>query len=98
TAEWIPGIDNKIADRLSRIKDDYSDKKLHPHLFSMIQARFGKIQVDLFASEATAQVPRYVSYRAEERAWYVDTFSRPLPKGLTMYANPPFALMGKLLA
>ena len=98
SAEWIPGVDNKLADRLSRIQNNYSDKMLHPDLFSLIQTRFGKVQVDLFASEQTAQVPRYISYRAEERAWYVDVFSRPLPKGLSMYANPPFALMGRLLA
>ena len=71
---------------------------LHPDLFKEIIKRFGKIQVDLFATGDTAQVPRFVSFRAEETAWYTDVFSRPLPKGLVMYANPPFALIGRLLA
>ena len=94
-AEWIPGIDNQIADRLSRIERDYSDKKLHPLIFNTIQERFGRVQLDLFATEQTLG---YVSYRAEEKAWYVDAFSRPLPRGLLVYANPPFALIGRLLA
>jgi hypothetical protein len=98
TAEWIPGMDNKAADTISRIKDNYSDKMLHPDLFNSIVERFGRIQIDLLATEKTRQVPRYVSRRAEEKAWYVDVFSRPLPKGLRMYANPPFGLLGRFLA
>lgn len=97
-AEWIPGKDNTAADRLSRIRDNYADKMLHPVLFRQIERTFGKPQIDLFASIQNRQVPRYVSLRAEEESWYVDTFARPLPAGLRMYAFPPFSLVGRLLA
>lgn len=98
SAEWIPGKDNKIADSISRIRNNYADKMLHPRVFKEIQRKFGKMEIDLFATEQTRQVHRYVSRRAEENSWYVDVFSRPLPKGLKMYANPPFVLIGRFLA
>ena len=97
-AEWLPGVENRAADQLSRIQKDYSDKQLHPQLFKQIQQQFGKLEIDLFASKANAQVSRYVSRRAEEEAWYTDAFSRPLPKGLKIFANPPFVMMGRFLA
>lgn len=97
-AEWLPGKENVAADRLSRIRRDYSDKKLNPSLFGLIQQRFGKLDIDLFASKTNAQLSKYVSLRAEEEAWYTDAFSRPLPKGLAIYANPPFAVLGRFLA
>ena len=98
SAEWIPGKENSIADRVSRIQGDFSSSRLHPELFDLIKRRFGKMDIDLFASELNRQVSRYVSRGPEPLAWYVDTFSRPLPKGLAMYAFPPFILMGRLLA
>ena len=97
-AEWVPGVENTAADRLSRIQRDYSDKKLNPFLFRQIERRFGKLDIDLFASKANTQLSRYVSFRAEEEAWYTDAFSRPLPKGLAIYANPPFVMLGRFLA
>ena len=98
SAEWIAGKENVIADRVSRIENDFSHSRLHPHLFNRVMKRFGRIEIDLFATELNRQVNRYVSRNPEPSAWYVDAFSRPLPQGLSAYAFPPFILLGRLLA
>jgi hypothetical protein len=94
----VPGTANVLADRISRIKGDMSSAKLNPNLFKLITERFGKMDIDLFASELNRQVSRFVSWGPEPLAWYVDAFSRPLPQGLRMYTFPPFILLGRLLA
>ena len=98
SAEWIPGKENVLADRISRIQGDFSSAKLHPDLFKQVTQQFGEVNIDLFASELNRQVSRFVSRGPEPLAWYTDAFSRPLPKGLKMYAFPPFILLGRLLA
>jgi hypothetical protein len=97
TAEWIPSEEN-TADKESRIEGDLSDSELNPKAFSLILRRFGELQVDLFATGDNAKTPLFVSLKADPKAWYVDAFSRPLPQGKMVYANPPFILIPRLLS
>src|SRR4051812_30577950 len=61
---------------VSRIRNDYQDRRLNPLVFAAIDEILGPIWIDLFANQANAQVARFVSLRWETRAWYVDAFSR----------------------
>ena len=97
SAEWIPSESN-LADGESRIEGDFSETKLNPVAFQKIQERFGKLDLDLFASGSNNQTPLYVSLKADPQAWFVDAFSRPIPPNLRIFANPPFILIPRLLA
>ena len=58
TAEHIPGVVNVEADAESRSMKDRTDWKLHPKLFQEINQKWGPLEVDLFASRLTTQLPR----------------------------------------
>ena len=96
SAEWIPSDSNQ-ADKESRIEGDLSDWMLNPQAFALVVKRFGRMQLDLFASNQNAQTPLFVSLKADPEAHYVDAFSRKIPHGLQVFANPPFLLIPRLL-
>ena len=58
----LPGCLNVIADEESRHMGDHWDWRLHPGLFQRIVKIFVPIEVDLFASRLTYQVPRFFSW------------------------------------
>ena len=55
--EYIPGITNCVADAESRTRTDRMDWSLHPELFRKINLRWGPLEVDLFASSLSNQLP-----------------------------------------
>ena len=62
SAAHIPGKNNIEADQQSRIFQDATEWKLHPELFQKIIDKFGKPDIDLFASRINIQLRRlYVS-------------------------------------
>ncbi|XP_060547294.1 uncharacterized protein LOC132711713 [Pantherophis guttatus] len=67
-ADHISGSANIQADALSRNLMDHREWSIPPDLFLEISARFGTPLVDLFASSANHQVPRYFSRYPEPRA------------------------------
>ena len=97
-AEWIPGTENVEADQESRITNDFSGKSLSNLAFQQIEATFGPLDLDLFATALNTKCPAYVSLKPEPECLYEDAFSRPLPRDLRIYANPPFILLPRLLA
>ena len=66
-ASHLPGILNERADEESRIMKDRSDWMLCPEIFRSIQAQLGPLEIDLFASRLTKQLPTYVSWRPRPR-------------------------------
>ena len=50
SAAHMPSKDNKEADKQSRILQDATEWKLYPELFQKIVNKFGKPDIDLFAS------------------------------------------------
>ncbi|KAL0202971.1 hypothetical protein M9458_000989 [Cirrhinus mrigala] len=60
-AIYIPGHMNMGADFLSRQAVTHGEWKLHPEVVSHIWERFYEAEVDLFASQETAQCPLYFS-------------------------------------
>ena len=57
-----------------------------------------KLEVDLFASRLTAQIPWYVSWRLDPEAIAQDAFTIDWSQWRRCYANPLWNLVGKVLA
>ena len=95
-AEHIPGRLNTVADAESHTIRDHWDWKLNPGIFSRIQQRFGPLQIDLFASRISTQLPRFFSWRPDSQVEATDAFLQSW-EGRN-YANPPWALIPRVLS
>jgi ribonuclease HI len=88
-AVYLPGVDNSIADRLSRVEADSSESKLHPQLFQLLESAWGPHSLDGLASSTNTQLTRYVSYRHDPSCLYADLFSRAIARKENVYLFPP---------
>ena len=93
-ASHLPGILNERADE--EFMKDRSDWMLCPEIFRTIQAQLGPLEIDLFASRLTKQLPTYVSWRPDPEALETDAFSMNW-NGLKAYANPPWNMISRVL-
>ena len=75
SAQHLPGILNVRAERESRVLTDSSDWKLNPNLFPAIVRTWGPLEVDLFASRLTYQLPQFVSWKPDPLAIQTDAFA-----------------------
>ena len=96
-AQHLPGVLNTIADDKSRVMKDRSDWMLCPAIFHRIHQRLGPLEVDLFSSRLTHQLPVYASWRPYPMAMTTDAFTMNWAE-LRAYANPPWNLIGRVLA
>ena len=96
-ATYIPGKKNDRADKLSRRQRDRTDWMLNRALFKRLSKHFGPFTIDLFATRLNAQLPRYISKIPDPGATAVDAFRQDL-RHERAYTNPPFNLIGRLLA
>ena len=96
TAQRIPGVPNAVVDLKSRLERDKSDWILAHIVFQKINQTFRPLEVDLFATRLTHQLPRFYSWRPDPLAEAVDAFQQnwSMVKG---YANPPWCLVGRVL-
>ena len=98
-SQYLPGVMNSIADREFRTWSDRSEWKLCPQIFQRINAQFGPLLTDLFASRLYNQHPTFVSWKPDPLALATDGFSlvwSDLPQKI--YANPPWGLIGRILS
>ena len=95
-AEHIPGIDNVGADRESRKQLGLAEWKLNRQLFVKINAKWGPLDVDLFAARHNHQLQRYFSYGPDPEAEAIDALAQDW-RNLKRYAFPPFNLLGRCL-
>ena len=95
-AYHIPGKENITVDTGSRVLKDRWDWKLNPDLFRLIQQNFGPLEIDLFASRISTQLPRFFSWRLDPEAEATDAFKQ-FWRGKN-YANPPWAVIPCVLA
>ena len=93
TACHIPGKVNE-ADFKSRKFDDQLEWMLDPSVFHEISNRFGKPNIDLFASRLNRQIAVYCSWKPDPKAIFVDAFSIDW-NVYYGYLNPPFSLLGR---
>ena len=88
----VAGISNVEADELSRkIKDDL-EWALDANIFQEIVDRFGKPDIDLFASRLNHKLKKYVSFRPDPNAMAVDAFSMSWTKHY-VYIFAPFSTL-----
>nr|XP_056702553.1 UPF0606 protein KIAA1549 homolog [Euleptes europaea] len=95
-AEQIKGALNIQADWLSRQTVDEGEWSLDHDAFQLIISKFGIPQVDLFASDTNAKLPRFYTRYVHQSAEGTDALTSPWPKGL-MYAFPSLPIIPKVL-
>ena len=95
--EHVPGVTNTLADALSR-SSDREDWKLHPRLCVEAQKHFQfEATVDAFASFANRQLPRFWSRLPQPESAGVDALRQNWVEERA-WANPPFSVIGDVLA
>ena len=92
SAEYLPGVENQIADAESRHSESCCDWMLHPQVFEQINSLMGPLDVDLFASRLTRQLPKFFSWRPDLEAEATDAFTQSWSQ-IHGYANPPWCLI-----
>lgn len=95
--EHLPGVQNTVADALSRWPTDRSDWSLNPQIFRLVDFRWGPHTIDWFATRSNSQLRRFASWAADEKATYVDALQHLAKRKENGYANPPFSVIGKIL-
>ena len=97
-ARYLPGESNVLADVLSRrgqvVGTEWS---LHPQVARALLRAWGNPSIDLFATCLNAKLPLYCSLVPDPQAVFEDAFRHPWD-GLDLYAFPPFALVGRVIA
>ena len=95
-AQHLPGKENVVADRESRVMRDRSDWMLNPAIINQLR-KWHQIDINLFASRLTSQLPQYYSWRPDLSAIATDAFAQNW-SNTKAYANPPWNLIGRVLA
>ena len=96
-AEHLPGCLNIVADSESRTIKDQCHWMINPRVFQQILQSLGPLEVDLFASHLTKQLPRYYSWRPDPKAEATDTFLQNWAQ-VRGFANPPWCLIAWCLS
>ena len=92
----IPGVDNSIADALSRGKIRPTEWSLHRGVAEHLFAEIEKPNIDLFASAENAQLPVFCTRFHDPRAWASDALQISW-EGMSAYAFPPISLVSRVL-
>ena len=90
-AEHLPGHLNIQADEESRTAKDRCDWMLNQSIFQRINSVMGPLEMDLFASCLTKQLPRFYSWRPDPEAEATDAFMQNWA-AYRGFANPPWCL------
>lgn len=97
SAEHLPGSENSLADKASRIFDENTEWSLNSDMYSKIVNNFGELSIDLFASRLNAKHVTYASWKPDPSALFVDSFSKNWSEFNNFYAFPPFSMIMKCL-
>lgn len=96
SAEYIKGSENIEADRESRIKNNDIEWMLDRNIFSALCKNYFVPELDLFATRINAQLCKFVAWKPDPDASYIDAFTIPWSCGFN-YAFPPFSIIGKMI-
>lgn len=91
-----PGLDNVLADSLSREVLNDDEWMLYKEVLARICKRFGTPEIDLFTSEINHQVPSFVPRGRNPKAIGVDALICSWPQCL-LYAFPPIQLVASVV-
>lgn len=95
-ASYISSEDNTEADEESRKLQANTEFELKISAFNRIVKKFGKPDIDLFASRVNAKCKNYVSWKKDPQSIAVDAFTISW-EGYYFYAFPPFSLIIRVL-
>ena len=96
SAAHIPGAHNLLADIASRQFQDSAEWALPQHVFQNIISRFGKPDIDLFASRLNHKLPCYASWKPDPESSIIDAMSVSWSNRF-IYMFPPFSMMWPVL-
>jgi hypothetical protein len=92
----VPGVENTVADRLSRVFASAIEWRLNPKVVQRIFHRWGSPLIDLFATESNRQLQVYCSRHHEPLAYHVDALTLNW-SNMYGYAFPPISLIPLVL-
>ena len=95
-ASHLPEAENMITDSLSRSVVDCHDWILNHDVFRQHSSLWGPLEVDLFATRISKQLPRYFSWKPDPHEETIDAFTQ-VWLGLRDFANPPWSLIGRCI-
>ncbi|XP_066600551.1 uncharacterized protein [Prorops nasuta] len=95
-ASYIASKDNVEADTASRANNVDTEWELANWAFDKITDKFGKVEIDLFASSLNRKCDRYCSWHPESEAYCIDAFTIDW-SAWKFFAFPPMALILKCL-
>ena len=90
--EWIPRADNMLADQVSKLCDA-SDFQLDPTVFYELDQKWGPHTLDCFASNLSAQLPRFCSRFLNPGSMAVNAFTVDWSEE-NCWLFPPIHLIG----
>ena len=70
--------------------------KLNETIFDKVSNTWGRPEIDMFASRLNRQWPRYVSWKPDADASFIDAFSIDWSE-IFIYIFCPFSLIGRAL-
>jgi hypothetical protein len=91
-AQHVPGIENTLADRLSRQFCPDTEWRLNPSVVQRLFDLWGSPNIDLFATEANKHCPVFASWQEDPRAFHVDALTLDW-SGMFVYAFPPIPIL-----
>lgn len=94
-ASYIKSSDNTEADKASREHSEIN-WKLNPIVFQSIIERYGRPEIDLFASRLNNKCDCFVSWHQDPESFAVDAFTLHWKRWF-FYAFPPFSLILRVL-
>ena len=93
----LPGKLNDRADAISRRTVDRSECSLHPRYVRQVEQHFGPLTCDLFAGRHNSLCPRFFSPMKDFEAAATDAFRQDWSLETNPIANPPFAVLPRVL-
>lgn len=93
----IAGKFNVEADEKSRVFNDKLEWQLNVNIFKNITKKWGKPDIDMFASRLNHQVKTYCSWKPDPYASHIDAFTVNWKPFKLIYMFPPFSLLGSCI-
>ena len=91
---YIPGAENTVAEKMSRVFSDNTEWMLFIKLFKVLCDKFHfSPQVDLFPTRLNKQIDKYVSWMPDPYCIAINVLNFSW-KTHKIYAFPPFSLVG----
>ncbi len=94
--EYVPSEEHTLPDRLSRLKAA-NEQRVAGWVWHRATSRWGKPEVDRFASSSTNVVPRFNAWICDDKAEAIDALAQDWRHSRS-WAFPPTALVGRTVA